>query len=480
MNTSVFYSYLYMYMPSAILVFGAIIVMFSNVFASHFSRNTSLSLCMIFIASSMLFCISVGHINNVSNITLSAEYIILCASFSFMLLTFSKHKFIELQTQEFYPLYLFSIAGFMLMVHGENLILVLLGLEIGSLPLAAILAFNKRLYGIEGGIKYFVSSALASIFFILGIMLFYLYFGSFSLQINFVEYAAILSYGNKIDILLLIFSMLFILAGLGFKVSLVPWHSWMPDIYEASNPMLAGYISVVPKIAGFALFAILFLPIFQSDMQGHNYIGNFAKVLLCITITLPNIMALMQKDVKRMLAFSSISHSGFAIACIYLGSFDTLILYWILFFITNLGAFAMLWMNKPSSYNVRYDYSFQKFYGFGKAHPIMALGMALFMLSLAGIPPFSIFWGKILIVTSALKQGEIALAFIMMFNSAIAVCYYLKLIVAMYFKQGYNQELYIDNSTAPIRCVALICALLCVGSIFVVSYLLKYISILGT
>lgn len=479
MDAPIFYDYFYMYMPSAILVVGAIIVMFSNVFASYFSRNTSLSLCMLFIASSMLFCLSVGHIENVSEITLASEYIILVASFFFILLTFSKYKFVEFQTPEFYPLYLFSVAGFMLMVHGGNLIVVLLGLEIGSLPLAAILAFNRRIYGIEGGIKYFISSALASIFFILGIMLFYLYFGNFSLQINAIEYKNILLQGNVLDILLLLFSMIFILAGLGFKVSLVPWHSWMPDVYEASNPVFAGYVSVVPKIAGFAVFAILFLPLLQSGSPSHNYIGGIMKVLLCITITLPNIMALVQKDVKRMLAFSSISHSGFALACIYLGSFDTLVLYWTLFFITNLGAFAMLWMNKPTNYHTRYDYAFQRFCGFAKLNPIMALSMSLFMLSLAGIPPFSIFWGKIFIVTSALQQGEIVLAIVMMLNSAIAVCYYLKLIVAMYFKQGCNESFYEDNSTTPIRFIALLCALLCVGSIFVVSCLFKYISILG-
>ncbi len=480
MDTLDFYTYLYMYMPSVILVLGAIVVLFSNVFASHFSRNTSLSLCMFFIATAFLFCLSVGHMENVSAITLSTEYIMLIASFWFILLTFSKYKFVEFQTPEFYPLYLFSIAGFMLMVHGNNLILVLLGLEIGSLPLAVLLAFNRRVYGIEGGIKYFVASALASIFFLLGIMLFYLYFGDFSLQRNAIEYKNVLLYGHILDILLLLFSMLFILAGLGFKISLVPWHSWMPDVYEASNPVLAGYVSIVPKIAGFALFAILFLPLLQNKATPHNYIEQLFKILLIITITLPNIMALVQKDVKRMLAFSSISHSGFALTCIYLGTFDTLILYWILFLITNLGAFAMLWMNKPCDYQMRYDYALQRFYGFGKQHPIMALGMALFMLSLAGIPPFSIFWGKIFIITNALQQREMLLAFVMMLNSAIAICYYLKLIVAMYFKQGSNNAgFYEDNSTIPIRSVAFLCALLCIGSIFVVSYLFQYIPILG-
>ncbi len=479
MNTPDFYTYLYMYMPSVILVLGAIVVLFSNVFASQFSRNTSLSLCMIFIVAAFFFCLSVGHIENVSAITLSTEYIILIASFWFILLTFSKYKFVEFQTPEFYPLYLFSISGFMLMVQGNNLVLVLLGLEIGSLPLAAMLAFNRRIYGIEGGIKYFVASALASIFFILGIMLFYLYFGDFSLQRNAIEYKNVLLHGHILDVLLLLFSMLFMLAGLGFKVSLVPWHSWMPDVYEASNPVLAGYVSVVPKIAGFGLFAILFLPLLQSENASHNYIEELVRILLLITITLPNIMALVQKDVKRMLAFSSISHSGFALACIYLGTFDTLILYWVLFLITNLGAFAMLWIAKPLNTQARYDYDLQRFYGFGKKHPIMALSMALFMLSLAGIPPFSIFWGKIFVITNALQQNEMLLAFMMMLNSAIAVCYYLKLIVAMYFKQGSNENFYEDNSTAPIRFVAFMCAILCIFSIFVVSYLFQYIPMLG-
>ena len=187
----------------------------------------------------------------------------------------------------------------------------------------------------------------------------------------------------------------------------------------------------------------------------------------------------MQKDVKRMLAFSSISHSGFALACIYLGTFDTLILYWVLFLITNLGAFTMLWIAKPLNTQTRYDYDLQRFYGFGKKHPIMALSMALFMLSLAGIPPFSIFWGKIFVITNALQQNEMLLAFMMMLNSAIAVCYYLKLIVAMYFKQGSNENFYEDNSTAPIRFVAFMCAILCIFSIFVVSYLFQYIPMLG-
>lgn len=482
METLDFYYFLFIsfiYMPSVILVLGAIIVLLSNAFANHFSRNTSLSLCMLCIATAFLFCLSFEHSENVSRITLYAEYIILAASFCFVFLTFSKHRFAEFQTPEFYPLYLFSVSGFMLMVHGNNLVLVLLGLEIGSLPLAAMLAFNRRIYGIEAGMKYFISSALASIFFIFGIMLFYLVFGNFSLTQNAIEYRHILLHGYVFDSLLLLCSMVFILAGLGFKVSLVPWHSWMPDVYEASNPVFAGYVSVVPKIAGFALFAMIFIPLLQGESPIHSSIDTLVRILLILTITLPNIAALLQKDVKRMLAFSSISHSGFALVCIYLGIFETLVFYWIVFLITNLGAFTMLWINKPIQSQSRYDYAFSNFHGFGKQRPIVSLALAFFMIALAGIPPLSIFWGKIAIVTNSLQQGEILLAFAMMLNSAIAVCYYLKLIVAMYFKQSAtpNQPFFEDNSTAPIRFIALSCALLCCGSIFLFSYLSGFMSV---
>ncbi len=468
------YLYMYLYMPSFILVLGAIVVLFSNAFASRFSRNTSLSLSMIFIASAFLFCLSLGHSSNVSNITLISEYIILTASFFFVFLTFSKHKFVEFQTPEFYPLYLFSVSGFMLMVNSNNLILILLGLEIGSLPLAALMSFNRRIYGLEASIKYFTASALASIFFILGILLIYLRTGGFDLN-NTALYHDILAPQQNVYMMLMVFGFIFIVAGIGFKISLVPWHSWMPDVYEACNPVLAGYISIVPKIAGFAVFTTIFLFV-SSGFAPNNYIEKLLKILLFITILLPNIVALLQKDVKRMLAFSSISHSGFALACIYLGNFGILSIYWILFLVTNLGAFALLWASKPKNFSSRYDYSFEKFYGFSKKYPIKSLTAALFMLSLAGIPPFSIFWGKIFIITQALQKDEIALAIVMVLSSAIAVCYYLKLIVAMYFKQPIagDEEYYEDNITSPIKCIILICALLCIASIFLVSYLLDY------
>lgn len=475
-----FEEYFYMYMPSMILVVGAIVILLANAFAHYFSRSTSLSLSLIFLIASCLFCFSVGHVLYVSNRTHIVEIIILVASFWFVFLTFSKYRFVEFQTPEFYPLYLLSVAGFMIMVNANNLILVFLGLELGSLPLSVLMAFNRRIYGIEAGIKYFLASALASVFFILGILFFYLYSGDFHINASIVYYKETLQHESIFRILLILFGISFMFAGIGFKISLVPWHTWMPDVYEGSNPVLAGYVSIVPKIAGFAVFTSMFGVLFNTDVSTQGYVENLLKIFIFITITIPNIMALLQRDIKRMLAFSSISHSGFALACIYLGSFDTLVLYWILFLITNLGAFATLWVNKPQNFHARFDYSLERFSGFGKKKPIIALGLAFFMIVLAGIPPFSIFWGKIFIVSVALERGEIVLAFVMMINSAIAACYYLKPIVAMFFKPPLiGKEEYEDNATLPIKMIIFGCVVLCVGSIFVVSYFFEYIPLLN-
>ncbi|STQ85481.1 NADH-quinone oxidoreductase subunit N [Helicobacter muridarum] len=484
LDLSTYLHYFYMYMPSAILVVGAIVVMFSNVFARSFSRSTSLSLSMIFISAAFLFCLSVGHIGVTSFVSFIAELIILVASFFFMFLTFSRLRFMEFQTPEFYPLYLFSVAGFLLMSNANNLIFVLLGLEIGSLPLATIIALSKRVYGIEAGIKYFVSSALASIFFIFGILLFYLYTGNFGISDAMSSYKEFSHHDDIYKNLIVLGGVVFILAGLGFKISLVPWHSWMPDIYEASNPVIAGYISVVPKIAGFVVFLYIFDPIFYDPEMSNTFIGKILWVMLLITITLPNIAALLQKDIKRMLAFSSISHSGFALACIYLGSFESLALYWALFLITNLGAFALLWVYRPVSIDsqtfISSDYHLDRFNGFSKVCPIGALVMSFFMISLAGIPPFSIFWGKIFVVGSALQKGEIALALVMMLNSAIAVCYYLKPIVAMFFKaRSINEKIdfYQNNATAGMKFVIVSCMLLSFLAVFMSSYVLNFLEL---
>jgi len=205
-------------------------------------------------------------------------------------------------------------------------------------------------------------------------------------------------------------------------------------------------------------------------------------IVVVLTMTIPNMAALVQKDVKRMLAYSSISHAGFVMGAILVGTSQStqgLFLYWILFSFTNFGAFAMLWVNRSKSdYGYASDHPFEKFTGFVKVSPIGAVIMGLFMLSLAGIPPFSLFWGKMFLLSATINAGYIILALIMALNSAIAVYYYLKLIVYMFLKEpnSQTQARFMENSTTLMKVLVGITVFVTLTSIMYIDPLLDIIS----
>jgi NADH-quinone oxidoreductase subunit N len=199
-------------------------------------------------------------------------------------------------------------------------------------------------------------------------------------------------------------------------------------------------------------------------------------------MTLPNMIALVQTDVKRMLAYSSVSHAGFVMGAILIGTTQatqSLFLYWILFLFTNLGSFAMLWVNRTkATHGFQSDHPFEKFSGLVKISPVTASIMALFMLSLAGVPPFSLFWGKMYLLGSAVNAGYVVLAIIMALNSAIAAYYYLKLIVYMFLKEPTNDDRLdvMGNANNTLRVVVGISALVTITSVFYINPLLEMIS----
>lgn len=464
------------FLPALITILGAICILISNAFTLKFSRSLSVSLSMLFLLITLTLL--VGRLNSLIFVDVFDNYmkvfshvaqiLIVISSFSFIFLTLSKKRFEEFQVAEYYPLYMLSIAGFQIMVSSSNLILIFLGLELGSLPLASMLAVTGRHVGLEAGVKYFVTSAVAGIFFIFGATLIFFYSSSFDLMDVFLFIPTLQEqiFMQPYMAFILILGLLFLLGAIGFKISLVPWHTWMPDIYEGSNPILAGYISIVPKIAGFIVFARIFYPFIDiNNIYGISIFKDFFYVLIIITITLPNIMALLQKDVKRMLAFSSISHAGFALACIFLGNIPAMFLYWGLYAVTNIGIFALLWLcrNVEGTWDKRFDHPYEKFQGLVRLHPLLAMLFAIFMLSLAGVPPFAVFWGKISAILSALQAGYIWLGVVMIVNSGIAVYFYLKLIVFMFFKKPIvsNAKLYVENESYAIQIVVGITALLC-------------------
>ena len=252
--------------------------------------------------------------------------------------------------------------------------------------------------------------------FIVGVLCWY--FASATFDLNALQNA--LFAGEYISLAAIMMGLVFMIGAIGFKISAVPFHSWMPDVYQGSNAIVAGVVSIIPKIAAFAV-AISVFSVFIRISADFVWVHNVLYVLVVLSITLPNIAALVQKDIKRMLAFSSIAHSGFVLACILINtqmSLSALYLYWFLFVFSNVGAFGLLWFVRNTSNDT---YECHHFSGLVRVLPPYALLAGIFFISLAGIPPFGLFFGKVAVVMSAFSADYLYLGIIMMLNSAIAV-----------------------------------------------------------
>ncbi|MFV0481456.1 MAG: NADH-quinone oxidoreductase subunit NuoN [Campylobacteraceae bacterium] len=470
--------------PMCIAIVGALIILCIDIVKSSLSKSfyTMLTILVLLMDLGAILLFSSNErgffdMMLVDGIALLSQIIILVASMLFIPLALSKTDFNEHKFAEYFALFLFMIAGFQFMVATENLILIFLGLETASLALYALIAMHGRTKAVEAALKYFVMGALAAGFYAFGSMIFYALTGSVEISI-IVERLGERGYE---PIFAVLGATIFILATLAFKLSLIPFHTWTPDVYEGSSAPLAGYMSIVPKIAAFVVAIRFFDLLLSSNL---TWLHDMLYVLVVLTMTLSNLMALVQSDVKRMLAFSSISHAGFVLAAVLINSEQgnsAVFVYWILFMFSNLGAFSMLWLarNKQNLWDERYQHPYIKFSGMIQVSPMAATLMGLFMLSLAGLPPFSVFWGKIYILGAAINAGYVILAIIMALNSAVAIYYYLKLVVYIFLKDPISEDgnIYIINSSKPLKVVVGFAALTTLFAIFLVEPILKLVSI---
>ncbi len=412
----------------------------------------------------------------IDGISIISQLMIIVGSIIFIPLALTSKRFHEYSYPEFFALFLFMIAGFQFMVASDNLILIFVGLETASLSLYTLIALHNRANSYEAAVKYFTMGALAAAFFAMGSAVVYALTGSVELY----KVAEVLATRlNEPGLMIAIFgSSVLLLVAFSFKLSLFPFHTWAPDVYEGASAPLAGYMSVVPKIAAF----VVSIRIFGMYIDlGVEWVRIIILVLAVLTMTLANIMALVQEDVKRMLAYSSISHAGFIMAALALDTTEgttAIFLYYTLFMFTNLGAFAMLWISRHKNrrFNARYDHPYEKFAGFIHIMPVGAVIMGLFMLSLAGVPPFSVFWGKIYVMQAAVNSGYIWLAIVMGLNSAIAAYYYLKLIVYMFLMDPVKDvDTIYYNLSKPLMAVIGLATLATVGAIFYIQPLISYL-----
>lgn len=474
---------LFTLLPVGILILGALLIICLDIAIKNLNRRFYAILALIFTLLSFVSLLGFNGANKgffnmmlIDGISILSSLIILAVSALFLLFALSKETFHEYSMAEFFALFLFMNAGFIFMTSTNNLILIFVGLETGSLALYTIIAMHNRLKSIEAALKYFTMGALAAGFFAFGAMIFYGVTGS--IEINAI--GANLSLRDGSVAFAVVAAFILLLGALGFKLSLIPFHTWTPDVYEGASAPTAGYMSIVPKIAAFVVLMRIFEVLSAVNAP---WIDSMLYILTIVTMTLGNIMALIQKDVKRMLAFSSISHAGFLLAAILIGTNQAdgaFFLYWIMFALANIGAFGILWISrhKQPLWHKRYEHPFEKFSGLIKLSPIMALTMALFMFSLAGIPPFSLFWGKLFLISSALNGGYIILAIIMAINSAIAVYYYLKLIVFMFLKEplAKDNSAYMYNISNSLKFVVALTLIGSILAIFLVEPMLQNIA----
>ena len=359
-------------------------------------------------------------------ITLLAAFIVLAISKNYL----DNFKISKIE----YPiLILSSVLGMMVMISSNDLIVFYMGLELQSLALYVLATFNRNnLKSSEAGLKYFVLSALSSGLLLYGCSLIYGFSGStnfniISNQLNSNEYV-------------LTFGIVFILVGLAFKISAVPFHMWAPDVYQGSPTTVTLFFTMVPKIAALTVFIrFLYVPFL-------NLIDQWQMIIVFLSIAsmlFGAVAAIGQTNIKRLIAYSSIGHIGYTLAGLATGSNEGIqssIVYISIYIIMNLALFSCLLMLKR---NNEYYEEIEDLSGLSKNHPLLSLSLLIILFSLAGIPPLAGFFAKFYIFKAVLEQSMYFLAIVGLLSTVIAAFYYLRVIKIIYFdkeKEKYDQD----------------------------------------
>ena len=425
-------------------IFISLAIMFLLI-VGVFKKNSSnliynLTIISLLIALALIFNYPIETELSLFNESYKIDYlstfmkILTLVSGIFVMLTSSKYVQITKILKIEYPvLLLSSILGMMVMISSNDLIVFYMGLELQSLSLYVLASFNtKNLLSSESGVKYFVLSALSSGLLLYGCSLIY----GFSNSTNFILIAENLNSSNYG----LTFGIVFILVGLAFKISAVPFHMWAPDVYQGSPTSVTIFFAVLPKIAALTVFIrFLYIPFI-------NLIDQWQMIIVFLSIAsmlFGAIAAIGQKNLKRLIAYSSIGHMGYALAGLSVGSnegIQSAIAYISIYLIMNLAFFSCLFMIRKSE---NYFENIEDLTGLSKNHPILSISLLIVLFSLAGIPPLAGFFAKFYIFMSVIEQSMYFLAVIGLLSTVIAAYYYLRIIKIIYFdpeKEKYDTD----------------------------------------
>ena len=379
--------------------------------------------------------------------------LIMIASGIFVMLTSSKYlKIIKIYQIEYPVLLLSSILGMMIMVSSNDLIVFYMGLELQSLALYVLASFNRdNILSSESGLKYFILSALSSGILLYGCSLVYGFSGSTNFYL-ISENIDQIDYG-------VVFGMVFILTGLAFKISAVPFHMWAPDVYEGSPTSVTLFFSILPKIAALSVFIrFLYVPFI-------NLFDQWQTIIIFLSIAsmiFGAVAAIGQKNIKRLVAYSSIGHMGYALAGMLVGTnqgIQSSIIYITIYMVMNIALFSCLFMIRRKD---EYCENLNDLSGLSKNHPIISFSLLIILFSLAGIPPLAGFFAKFYIFVAVVEKSMYLLAIIGLLSTVVSAFYYIRIIKIIYFDP--DAESYDKDHHPGLR------ATLLVSTLFILLY----------
>ena len=459
---------LYTILPLTLLTVWACVLLLADLFIPKEGKSITALLAALGLALTLGFTLSqagresTGFNNMVvlDGFSTFVNVLLLVSGLLGVALAYGYVKRMDIERGEYYTLMLFSITGMMLMAQAADLIVVFLALELLSIPLYVLAAFARpKVESEEAGLKYFLLGAFATGFIVYGTALVFCATGTTSI-FEIIQKAAS---SNPSGLLLSIGASL-ILVGLGFKVAVVPFHMWTPDVYQGAPSAVTAFMSSGAKIAGFAALLRVFATAFPSiatDMTGIFW------ALSALTMILGNVIAIAQTNIKRLLAYSSIAHAGYILmAFVPYGdpevapvSIAAGLFYLVSYAITNFGAWAVvIALEKSEGRGLEIgDYA-----GLARKHPALAAAMTVFMLSLIGLPPTVGLVGKIYLFRAVIDGGFYGLAIIGVLTSLISAYYYLRVVVTMYMRDGEpetERESFLDLTTTVMAVATVVISL---------------------
>ncbi|MFC6444671.1 NADH-quinone oxidoreductase subunit NuoN [Shinella zoogloeoides] len=421
--------------PEIILAVGALVLLMIGVFSGERSGTTVTGLAVaLFIIAGLWLVLATGEGQAYGGAFVSDAFakfmkvLALIGSITAMVMTVGHARSEQLDRFEFPVLVVLSTLGMLLMISANSLLSLYLALELQSLALYVVAAINREsLRSTEAGLKYFVLGALSSGMLLYGMSLVY----GFTGHIGFQEIAAALTAEGRS--LGLVFGLVFILAGLAFKISAVPFHMWTPDVYEGAPTPVTAFFAAAPKVAAMAMLVRIVIDAFQP------VVADWQQVIVFISIAsmlLGSFAAIGQKNIKRLMAYSSIGHMGYALVGLASGSMAGVrgvALYMLIYMVMTLGTFAIiLAMRRKEGGNVE---EISDLAGLSSTNPFMATVMTILMFSLAGIPPMAGFFAKYFVFMAAIEAQLYALAIIGVLSSVVGAYYYLRVIKVMWFDE---------------------------------------------